>query len=314
MVKEEMKLAIKCNGDGEEIINFLISLGYKNYNNLTGECISSKQVYYSGGYDNVIHCIIYTVGIEYVFESLEEAKRYYDMEKRDQIAIKVTTDNGKEIVKFLESLGYDRNNMKGDASPGFYYYTDAAGKVWAGVAPSIVENTFDSLEEAKKYYNMDEKELKIEIPKGYEIDKENSTFECIKFKKKELTYSDTAEKLFNGGLTFFINSDGSIKSALCMGDHCADPNNCTSLKQAEKLLAINKLMNVAKYLNRGWTPNWKDNDEFKYYIRISIDKISIVSNFYLTDNIIYFKTFELAEEAIKILGEETIRLALPTDY
>lgn len=28
-------------------------------------------------------------------------------------------------------------------------------------------------------------EVKIEVPEGYEIDKENSTFECIKFKKKE---------------------------------------------------------------------------------------------------------------------------------
>ena len=30
------------------------------------------------------------------------------------------------------------------------------------------------------------KELKVEIPKGYEIDKENSTFECIKFKPKDV--------------------------------------------------------------------------------------------------------------------------------
>ena len=29
---------------------------------------------------------------------------------------------------------------------------------------------------------MDTKEVKIECPEGYEIDKENSTFECIKFK------------------------------------------------------------------------------------------------------------------------------------
>jgi len=28
------------------------------------------------------------------------------------------------------------------------------------------------------------KELKIEVPQGYEIDKENSTFECIKFKRE----------------------------------------------------------------------------------------------------------------------------------
>ena len=29
---------------------------------------------------------------------------------------------------------------------------------------------------------METKELKIQVPKGYEIDKENSTFELIKFK------------------------------------------------------------------------------------------------------------------------------------
>lgn len=30
------------------------------------------------------------------------------------------------------------------------------------------------------------KEIKINIPEGYEIDKEHSTFECIKFKKKQI--------------------------------------------------------------------------------------------------------------------------------
>ncbi len=29
---------------------------------------------------------------------------------------------------------------------------------------------------------MDTKELKIQVPEGYEIDKESSTFECIKFR------------------------------------------------------------------------------------------------------------------------------------
>ena len=30
-----------------------------------------------------------------------------------------------------------------------------------------------------------EKELKIQVPNGYEIDEENSTFGCIKFKEKK---------------------------------------------------------------------------------------------------------------------------------
>ena len=38
---------------------------------------------------------------------------------------------------------------------------------------------------------MEIKELKINIPEGYEIDKENSTFECIKFKPvKKSKFSD----------------------------------------------------------------------------------------------------------------------------
>ena len=47
-------------------------------------------------------------------------------------------------------------------------------------------------------------QLTIDIPEGYEIDKENSTFECIKFKpiKKYLTYKEIAEKL-NKDICFF---------------------------------------------------------------------------------------------------------------
>lgn len=89
---------------------------------------------------------------------------------------------------------------------------------------------------------METKELKIQVPEGYEIDKENSTFECIKFKpiKKCLTYDDVAKELFKGRNKYihaFSASDGWKESV------------CTSDKQVEKLLAINKLMNVAKYLN-----------------------------------------------------------------
>ena len=46
---------------------------------------------------------------------------------------------------------------------------------------------------------MKTKEVKIQAPEGYEIDKENSTFECIKFKsiiKKNITYRDICEYLF----------------------------------------------------------------------------------------------------------------------
>ena len=39
-----------------------------------------------------------------------------------------------------------------------------------------------------------EKEIRIDVPEGYEIDTENSTFECIRFKKKEYNYRDENRK------------------------------------------------------------------------------------------------------------------------
>ena len=45
---------------------------------------------------------------------------------------------------------------------------------------------------------METKEVKIQAPEGYEIDKENSTFECIKFKpiKRYITYRDICNSIF----------------------------------------------------------------------------------------------------------------------
>ena len=46
---------------------------------------------------------------------------------------------------------------------------------------------------------METKELKIQAPEGYEIDREESTLDCIKFKliKKNITYKEVCKNLFN---------------------------------------------------------------------------------------------------------------------
>ena len=55
------------------------------------------------------------------------------------------------------------------------------------------------------------KELRIEAPQGYEVDKENSTFECVKFKKKQevKTWEDLckAEKRLEG---FYVSDHSNI--------------------------------------------------------------------------------------------------------
>lgn len=161
---------------------------------------------------------------------------------------------------------------------------------------------------------METKELKIIPPEGYEIDKANSNLQKIVFKptkKEELTYRDIAAKLFRSNKSFVAND---ILSCYPYGaDYTNNPTLCTSRGQAQKLLAINKLMNTAKYLNENWIPDWSRKGP-KFYFRIEIGEIIIGTAYSTLSSAVYFKTAELAERAKKILGEEVIKLALSTDW
>lgn len=155
------------------------------------------------------------------------------------------------------------------------------------------------------------KELQIIAPKGYEIDKENSTFEKIVFKKIEekLTYEKIAEKLFEYKDHYYTNADGIIRE-ISVGWNC--PNAAPTEHQLQRLLAINKLMNVAHYLNDGWEPNCNDNEQEKFYIyyNSAVKTLNISANFYYNYGGVYFKSIKIAEQAIEILGEEAVKLAL----
>lgn len=164
---------------------------------------------------------------------------------------------------------------------------------------------------------MENKEIKIVPPPGFVIDKENSTFECIKFKPKQPTYKDIAEKLFDDNKKmWYISYGGEIRHKQVCGN-TDDPENATSKKQCGKLLALNKLINVAKYLNDGWEPNFCDCSE-KYYLytynvtnatRVET-RISIAGKQSTSWCSPCFKSLDLAKQAIEILGEETVKLAL----
>lgn len=165
--------------------------------------------------------------------------------------------------------------------------------------------------------DMETKEMKIVPPEGYEIDKENSTFECVKFKpiKKVLNYEDVAKELFSGKDVAYIDVTGNATIHKIEDCCLLDPNNCTSKKQAEKLLAINKLMNVAKYLNGEWKPDWSKGGEEKWFLKFDEHRIVYAGSVeYTCFCNVFFKSEDAAQQAIDILGEETIRLALSTDW
>lgn len=97
---------------------------------------------------------------------------------------------------------------------------------------------------------METKEIKINIPEGYEIDKENSTFECIKFKpiKKYITYKDVCNNIFAEKWGYYIGPSGNICDT-SLEEFTCDVNNTPNKKQLERLLALNQLMNIAYYYN-----------------------------------------------------------------
>ena len=129
-------------------------------------------------------------------------------------------------------------------------------------------------------------EFKIQVPEGMEIDRENSTFECIKFKSKELTYQEISKK--------FQPYNYSVS---------------TNAKNLSKLVTFRKLLEVADYLNGNWKPDWNDVNQSKYFISYNHRNktLDIFSRHYLDSGKIYFSSKENALKAIDIIGEEELR-------
>ena len=88
---------------------------------------------------------------------------------------------------------------------------------------------------------------------------------------------------------------------------------CTTPEQVKRLDAYNKLMNIAKFLNGDWKPdfygdheNWnicKDGDTFVAMYTKTSDKGSV-----------YFKNAELANKAIEIMGKDSLNDLFSTDW
>lgn len=143
----------------------------------------------------------------------------------------------------------------------------------------------------KEINNMENNQLTINIPEGMEIDLKNSKLAkgIVKFKKKDITYEDI--------LQAYATDFGGIR----VPNHCID-----------KILAISQLMNIAKYYNGNWKPDWNNIDK-KYYIIYNgeYDTYEIdYSYIYIYSNI-YFKN---KEDAIAVINNPNFRNILDAIY
>ena len=131
-----------------------------------------------------------------------------------------------------------------------------------------------------------ETEIKIKVPEGMEIDKENSTFECIKFKPKNVTYDD-------------ISSIMSPRNNIVY----------TTSRHLQKCITFRKLLEVAEYINGDWKPDWDNQEQYKYVIAYNHTEKTFDTDYfrYLSENTVYFSSKENAKKVIEIIGEEELK-------
>ena len=150
------------------------------------------------------------------------------------------------------------------------------------------------------------KTLKIEIPNGFEIDKDNSTFENIVFKeiKKELPKAWEDLELFDG---YF--KDGNCRINFTQENTTQEKNKdiFATKEQAKASIALAQLSQLREVYRNGWVPNWSSFEQDKFIIDFVDNKIN-KSCYQVADTFLAFQdkeTRDLFLENFKDLIEQT---------
>ena len=131
---------------------------------------------------------------------------------------------------------------------------------------------------------------------------------------KPITYDDICKKLFCNNKIYWAYKDG-VDSDMASPSNYKDVDNCTSEAQVKRLIAFNKLQNIAKYLNGDWKPKFDGNTEL-WDINVAYDSEEYIpcSSVVYNNGMVYFKSEQLANEAIRLMGEESLKDLFSTDW
>ena len=147
-----------------------------------------------------------------------------------------------------------------------------------------------------------EKELKIEVPQGYEIDRQKSTFEKIVFKKSPenpKTWEDYC-KLTKGSYSNYASTTNMVYK----DRHTGAYNEFTTKERAEQFIALGKLLQLRDYWVKGY-------DTFSYIVWSDNCRNVFASHWVgAAHNPLTFPTKEMAEE-FKDCFEDLIKQAFP---
>lgn len=149
---------------------------------------------------------------------------------------------------------------------------------------------------------METKELKIEIPQGYEIDRQKSTFEKIIFKKiteNQKTWEEYCEQTKNRTYyTYSPYNESHVSETAAHGFY----GEFSTKERAEQFIALGKLLQLRDY----WVGNWKRNSDNIYIIFKNVIIATVNNN----DFPLSFPTREMAER-FKECFKDLIKEAYP---
>ena len=133
-----------------------------------------------------------------------------------------------------------------------------------------------------------------------------------KTQKKPITYDDILKELYLGKTAYWVY-DKSIEFGKQSSYNFEDAVNSTSVAQAKRVVAFNKLQNIAKYLNGDWKPDF-DGDHENWHIGKETDTFLAMYTKYVNKASVYFKSKDIALEAIRLMGENSLNDLFSTDW
>lgn len=130
---------------------------------------------------------------------------------------------------------------------------------------------------------------------------------------KPITYDDICKYLFYNKDAYYLDESNKISAWVMTSSNYNDFDNCTSVAQVKRIIAFNKLQNIAKYLNGNWKPDFDGNQKNWNIIKTSNTFIAM-STTALNKASVYFKSEDLVLEAIRLMGEESLNDLFSTDW
>lgn len=143
-------------------------------------------------------------------------------------------------------------------------------------------------------------ELRIETPEGYQIDKENSTFNLIKFKKIEPQLPKQLPKSWDELVEiegYWVNGFSDLHPHTKQLNISLHKNIFYTKEQAEASIALAQLSQLRQIYRGGWEPDWENDEQEKWVVDFGFDRDEMGVFCHLVDNVfISFQSQEIAKQ------------------